>query len=356
MGSPDPKQYLGGSSSFDESTGQYKQPTDPNAPDPRQTAYDGLVQQVSQAADPQQAAVATDQLGRQMFQDFTKAGHDVKWEGEQLIVDGRPYVLAGAAGAGGAAATFPRSSQPYTPGTIDTLDNFQPNTGPVGDATEQGVLDLLRNPESLDAHTTDMMKAASREEASAQAAQADEDLLRFGFDGGFDDSRWLASERAANQRGRDEAVIRGNRTVDLEAARTNKEDRRQALGIGQAYTALKSDNAFKTAALQGDRLALRETVNARAAELGLSGDELQLNYTLGLMDDAVKRYGIDVGAQIDREKLSQAGREFQEELSFKFSQLEQADAQFGAEYGLDLAKFGADEDQRAFDNSFKLTQ
>lgn len=495
--------------------------------------YGDMLSQINQTTDATQKAVLQDQLSRQMFNDLKTAGHDVKWQGDQLIVDGRPYVVNGqsnfsntqsdpntspgpgwtrmgnqwvntsgqqgaqtqqpqgdqfgstdpeylrgaiiaefakhgytpnedeiqqwlrytttptgqggrellgwdpywqmrigyhargedygaqfgppptAAGPApmesqGAAGVqtgsigqasyaqpapqnslFPTSGPGYVPGEIDQLDGFDPladngqldeatrasimklleGGGAVDAATEAALLKLLQNPHSVDDRTIEMLKAQSKEEEAALFAQEDEALRTAGFAGGFDDSRWLASERLAGRRQRDEGIIRGNREIDLTAAQTRKADERSAIEAGasyaaqkagrdqaavassQSYMALKSDNAFKTASLQGDRLALRESVNQKAAELGLSGDELQLRYTLGQIDDATRRYGIDVGASIDRAKLAQAGREFQEELAFKFAQLEQMDAQFGASYGLDMARFRSDEDQRLIDNT-----
>jgi hypothetical protein len=324
-----------------------------DAPDAK---YTDMLTSVQQAENPQDKAVAQDALARTMYTDLKEAGHDVKWDGDQLIVDGRRYVLGDGAAPTSAQQTFTRTGPTYQPGQIDALDGFDPTAGAGGlDAqTAAAVRDLLTTPSGLDPRTVDMMKGKSREEAAALADQADEDLMRFGFASGIDDSRWLASERAANLRGRDESVIRSNRDIDITAANQQAEDRRAAIGVSQNYLALKSDNAFKTAALQGDRMALRESINQKAAELGMSADALSLEYTMGLLDDATKRYGIDIGAQIDREKLAQAGTQFQQELMFKFAQLEQLDDQFAAEYGLNLAQFGANEDQRQFDNSLKL--
>lgn len=292
------------------------------------------------------------------------------------------YVPSASSGAG-LALTGPS----YVPGEIDQLEGFDPLAGnsdlsdaqrqaildllngnePVDQATEAALLALLENPSSLDDRTVDMMKAASREEQAALSAQEDEALQAAGFAGGFDDSRWMASERLAGRRNRDDAIIAGNRGIDIQAAQTRMGDKRAAIELGasyasakagrkqaavaanQSFLALQSDNAFKTAALQGDRMALRESVNQKAAELGLSADKLQLDYTLGLMEDATRRYGIDVGAQIDREKLKQAGREFQEELAFRYAQLAQADAQFGANLGLGWANFSAGRDDEAWD-------
>jgi hypothetical protein len=496
-------------------------------------AYSGLVSQIKAASDPNQKIVLQDQLARQVYNDLKAAGHDVKWQGEQLMVDGRAYVLGdgttvsdpllstttppgpgwtrvgqqwanpntyvngqqvnGSAAAGfdpnqwgsqdpayinqlldyiwqqtgqapmapddprraywiqklqtpdvnganqqllgndpywqmrmgydargedyeaqfqpptlapsygvdapGAAgvttsvnlpaappapAPFALSAPSYTPGEIDTLDDFDPLAGsedlsdatkqkildmltggePVDDATEQALLRLLANPSSLDDRTVEMMKAKSREEQAAMMAGDDEAMRAAGFAGGFDDSRWLASARAANRAQHEDAILANNRDVDIQAATQRAADTRSAIELGtsygtqkaardaqavqasQSFLALQSDNAFKLAAAQGDRLALKESIAQKATELGLSADQLLLNYTLGVMQDATQRYGIDVGASIDRAKLAQAGEEFQLDLALKYAQLEQADAQFGASYGLDLAKYQSDDSYR----------
>lgn len=333
--------------------GQAGQPGQTEAPADR---YQSMVSSVADAADPQARAIAQDQLARSLYADLQKAGHDVSFEADgKVMIDGRPYVLADGAKSA-APPTFPRSGPAYQPGEVDMLQGFDPaaGAGGVNDALTRSVEELLANPSSMDDRAVDMLKARDREEAAEMAAQQDEDLLRFGFANGIDDSRWLASERAQNVRGRDESIRRSNRDIDIQAASQRASDKREAIGVGQGYLALKSDTAFKTAALQGDRLALRETINARAAELGLSGDDLQLEYTMGLMGDATDRYGIDVDASLTREQIAAKGREFMEELTFKFAQLEQQDDQFAAGYGLDLGRFQADEDQRRFDNALKL--
>jgi hypothetical protein len=59
------------------------------------SSYATQVQQLQTITDPQQRAVAQDALARSMYADLQSAGHDVKWSGSQLIVDGRPYEVAG---------------------------------------------------------------------------------------------------------------------------------------------------------------------------------------------------------------------------------------------------------------------
>jgi len=257
-----------------------------------------------------------------------------------------------------ASNQFNLSAPTYTPGEIsdDDIPNFsfeQMLSQLKGDQTdaqlEEMILSYLKNPESLDALTVDTMKAKSKDELAEMAELDEQELRALGASMGIDDSPWLASELMSTRRGRDRALVESNRNIDLEAATTRGAERRAAAEMGasyansrtsqkQAMVALAADTSLKTAALRGDRMAFRESIKQKATELGLAADQLQLNYTMGLIDDATRRYGINVGASIDREKLAQAGREFQEELAFKIMALEQAERQFGAQYGLDFAK------------------
>lgn len=310
-------------------------------------------------------------------------------------------------------APFTPSAPTYTPGEISMddlegltydrvmrdiggdyvppeLGDFGPlGAGAVEDPLEASVLDLLRNPESLDPRTVETMKAKSKEEEVALWEQERDALDAFGARNNISDSNWLGSERQGARRDRDERLIRSNRDIDIRAAETNKEDRRKAISAGDAFATSKAtrnqneasfrrqtaqqniDNQFKSredkrqaiklasdtqlaAAIErGDRLALREQINQKAVELGQSADRIMLDYTLGLIADATDRYGIDVGAQVDREKLAQAGREFQEELAFRIwsfsAQLAQDDSQFGANWRLNAGRLQLDADNAAWD-------
>lgn len=63
-----------------------------------------LLGQITSATDPQQKEVLKDQLARSVFVSLKTAGHDVKWNGDQLMVDGRAYVVGGDAAVPGAGA------------------------------------------------------------------------------------------------------------------------------------------------------------------------------------------------------------------------------------------------------------
>lgn len=278
----------------------------------------------------------------------------------------QPTAQATAPGGATAAGAFtPAPGTTYTPGEItdDDIPNYSyedlahaGDAGASDDATEALLLKLLQNPESMDPHTVDMMKARSKDELGEMQLLDDQNL---GFQGeqlGVSDSPWLQSERNSGRRARDIALVKSNRDIEVGAAATNAADKRSALAAGTAYAGnkgsrnlagaqLAADTTLRQASLRGDRMALRESIKQKAAELGQSEQKIMYDYTLGLMDDLTRRYGIDVGAAIDREKLKQARTEWLEELSFKLAQLAQQDAQFGAGYGLDYVKTQHDIDE-----------
>jgi hypothetical protein len=206
------------------------------------------------------------------------------------------------------------------------------------------------------------MKATLKDTLAERASLEEENLLGTAAGMGIEESPWLASERLAGDRARDRAILSGAQALDIEAAKTNLADRREAAKLGAAWAegkrttaatavATAAKAALDTAAVRGDRLTLRETVAQKARELGIQEDELRLDYLVALMNDATDRYGIDVGADLDRAKLAQAGKEFQEDLIFRYAALAQEDRQFGAGYGLDVAKTQHLIDQDYWDRS-----
>jgi hypothetical protein len=282
---------------------------------------------------------------------------------------------------GGPSATQTASTNGFTPGqgptytpgevTFDDIpslsydDIYNQLTGP-GDSTEQAssalLQSILEHPESIDAHTLDTMKGKSKDELAQQQQMDESDLRGFGVANGIDDSRWLQSERLASRRSRDNALVDSNRTLEVQAATTNAADKRAASQLGisyqgqkasqrQAAATLAADTVLRESGLRQDRMALREQIHQKAAELGQSADQIMSQWLLGLMDDATRRYGINVGAQVDMSRLSEQSQEFKEDLAFRILALEQQDRQFGATYGLDVVKTQGALDKQAFDES-----
>lgn len=161
------------------------------------------------------------------------------------------------------------------------------------------------------------------------AAKSREDAARFRREG-----------ELANEAMRGQAADR-----NLKAAQQNIENQFKSAEEHRAAVQLASDVGLKSAALRQDRVALEEGFKQKAAELGQSADKIRQDYLLGVMDDLTRRFGINVGAQVDREKLSQAGREFQLDLAFRLAALKQANEQFKLNYGLEFMKLQHTVDQ-----------
>lgn len=112
-----------------------------------------LTRRANEAQNPRERAVLRDQSAREIARNLTAQGHRVSWKGNQLIVDGRPYVIgdgqqpqAGPAGMPEGATPAPGGwsfDQPFAPGT--EMGSTQPVGGvftnpvtPVGGANQYG--------------------------------------------------------------------------------------------------------------------------------------------------------------------------------------------------------------------------
>lgn len=86
-----------------------------------QTRFQDMRSQLASAADPQQKAILQDKLSRELFGHLSDEGHDVKWDGDQLVVDGRRYIVGGtgvsSAAAPGGTATGPTGAAGAFPGS-----------------------------------------------------------------------------------------------------------------------------------------------------------------------------------------------------------------------------------------------
>jgi pyruvate/2-oxoglutarate dehydrogenase complex dihydrolipoamide acyltransferase (E2) component len=216
--------------------------------------------------------------------------------------------------------------------------------------------DLLANPESLDQHTIEMLQARAKEELAQQQLLEEEEIKRMGGSLGIEDSNWLKSERLASRRDRDMGVVKSNRDIEIEAARTNTADKRAAAQLGLSYDTMKSgerqaaaalaaDVTLKQAALRGDRMALQESVKQKAAELGISEDQVMSSWLLGLADDATRNRAISAEDARSIRELAQRDKEFGYEIAYRLAALAQQDEQFGAQWGLDWTRLQHDIDQ-----------
>ena len=353
--------------------------------------------QLQTAGTPQDKAVLSDQLSRSVTQALQAQGHKVTiGEDGTLVVDGRPYSLGGSSSAlatakttmnaaGGGAPVDPTTWQPsgqsgYTPGEIPiddvpvfTYEQLMKDMGgSVDESTAKLLEQILANPESMDPRMVDTLKAASKDELADLFAGDMDRLRELGVDYGIDDSPWLAAEEMDARGQRNRSLVGSNRAIDIDAAKTNFNDRLRAAEAGTNYGTARASRvsaaastALASSAAKGDRLALREQVAAEAARLNLSAEQVMADFVSERLADATRRYGIDIGAQISREQLAQADKHFLEELSFKIEALAQQDRHFredlsfredtfGAEHDLNLRQQGFLEDQAAWQRANSL--
>lgn len=105
--------------------------------------YQGLVDAVNNAADPQARTVAHDTLARQVQSDLEADGHKVSWKGDQLMVDGRAYELGASSTAPSSSlvTTQPAGIQPMAGGGAQPLQATAPpasyNSPPLDAGTQQ---------------------------------------------------------------------------------------------------------------------------------------------------------------------------------------------------------------------------
>jgi hypothetical protein len=150
---------------------------------------------------------------------------------------------------------------------------------------------------------------------------------------------------------------------NLKAAQQNIDNQFRSQEQRMAAIKLASDAQLSAAAQRGDRRALEEGFKQKAVELGQSADAIRLDYLMGMMADATQRRGQDIGsdtsrfiaqlgASVDREKIAQAGAQFQQDLILRLKALEQAERQWGAAYGLDLTRLELQADDSAWNRAF----
>lgn len=226
----------------------------------------------------------------------------------------------------------------YNPGEIgfDDIPNFtwesllqQMRGGRSSASLDTLMSNLLEHPESLDAHTVDSMKANMKDTLAEQGQFEDQNLKGMGATMGIADSPWLASERAASTRGKNQAIASGNQNIDIQAATTNMADKRAAAGLGSQYQSMRDSQVMNTvnaglqrASITGNRLALRESVAQAAAASRQSAQSIMAGW---LMQNANLRLSYD--------QLNSANSQFLEDLMMRVQAMNLQDQQFGSDLG-----------------------
>lgn len=326
-------------------------------------AYQDQLQRIRSMVDPTQQAIAKDELARNVAKNLTDAGHDVKWQGDQLMVDGRPYVIgdgSGGSGGGGGSITgnldYQMTAPAYAPGEI-TFDDI-PNLGydqMLADATKQTpietqadalISEILGDPYGgLDDRFLDTLKARSKD--SMAAAYRDDERAISDLTHGLGmeiESPWAASEKLKAAQGYKLGLAGINRETELDVTEKRAALKREAGMIGANYASgkaqhrlaamtLASDTAFRRSAAIGDRMALRESVNQAAAQLGISRDQVMSGFILQ-----------KAGLQLQEKQLQQQDAQWREELFYKLATLDEQSRMFDLD-------FEAQRDDEAWDRA-----
>lgn len=321
------------------------QPSGPGSPSSSVSNYSGLMSGISNATDPVAEAAAREKLAIQVFNDLQAAGHDVYWQNDSLVVDGRTYTVG----------DFSRAST-YKPGDIPTSDiptfslddYFKKATAqtPVEDQADQVVSDLLADPfGGFGEGYSDSLKARAKDTAGAQWAQDDQAITDAAHQLGQDatTSPWAQTQRLGTRFGRDMNLAGINTDIDISTQEKRAQNAQSVAQIGASYAGQKSqqrinaltlasDNVFKQAALTNDRLTLQESVKQAAASLGQSEDKIMTDYIVHKQQELTSRVGLALGFSIDSSKLSQESDQFKQNLMMQLAQLEEQKNQFDATF------------------------
>lgn len=205
------------------------------------------------------------------------------WIHQGNSANGAPPPPAAAPAAPAAGASWWDNLPPWMLPYVNPSRPPPASTGGMPNGANYDALigNLLQNPDVVSPHLLDSWKASDAEEEIEAAGSADEALKRFGYEAGYADSPWLASERASTARSADQGIIRGRRQLEGEAAKMNADSRVRVAQIGAQYFGLQLNLAqFNQSGEQFQRdfvmklLQLAQQDDQFAANLGLAYDQM----------------------------------------------------------------------------------
>lgn len=292
------------------------------------TNYQSQVQALESEQDPSKRAALRDRLSRDLFTSLKQSGHDVKWQGDQLLVDGRPYEVAGGApgapSSGGASSGGGGTRTPYAP--VDNLDDLTfgsayshaspydfngfESLGPTDAATEDLVMNILKNPESLNPQAIATLKAHAKDSLAEMAGTRDADLVDQRYRLGYsEDSPYFSAERNDARRDYDRDLVSSDQNIDINALETNMGDRLNAANVGQSYVGQRFNRA------QTGEQNRQAAASSRQAATSLAGG-LALNRANFLTQDRQFNSTYDLNRlalehEIDQDEFDRYQRQFE---------------------------------------------
>lgn len=178
---------------------------------------------------------------------------------------------------------------------------------------------IAAHPEVYSQHDIESMQAKDAEEQINAAQSGDRASQRFGFSAGINDSPWLASERAASLRSADQGILSNRRNIELTAGAANAEGlKSSAATLSQAWGQKQGVHALNEQTKRQSSEDLRSAVSTLSQVWNQKQNVHQLN-------EQMKLQAAQMGLSED---------EFVAQLEQHVRDLEQQDAQFGANLGL----------------------
>jgi hypothetical protein len=272
----------------------------------------------------------------------------------------------------------------------------QQQGAPSAQSLDKLVTGLTDSQGPLDQRTIDTIKAQQKDALAEQAKLTDENIKGMGGSLGIGDSPWLAAQRASNLFTRDQSIASSSAAEDVDAAKTNYAAKQANAQTGISYQNTRTaqlmqsvDAGLQRATVTGNRESLQASIDQAAAASGQTSQQIAVQWLQHNVDAAtakelaaaginlnfeqlqsananhlmdvmtqvqqiksqssiaaqtanlnatLQKYGLDLNSaiQMNAQQLQKYGIDQQTQL--QLIQLKQQNAQFGANYGLNLSQ------------------
>ncbi len=184
----------------------------------------------------------------------------------------------------------------------------------------QALLDsILAHPETLGLAQIAQMKEQQKEQALLGQQQQQQLFDQSSANRGTLGSGYGEAFTRGNMQEAINAILSGNRAVDLQAAQTNRNDQLNALTAGLSF----GNAGFQRQQAQADE-------NYRGNQDALNRILSQFGINQGVAQNAQQNYAQDLSsflgldsAELERQRLEQQGRQFAETMGLNYDQLDQ---------------------------------
>lgn len=223
---------------------------------------------------------------------------------------------------------------PTTPMPTYAPQNFAQFMGPdMGNIDAQSLSlmqAILANPHTLNDQAIAQMKEAQKEEALLLRNQSQQGLDQaFAARGRIGSGRGDLASRALDENMMN-AILSGNRGIDLQRVATNRADELAALQAGDAFSTGRLNRSVlgyntqlggQTAQADENYRGFQSQQQAVADAVQRALSQFAINQ--GVAGNAAQNYNTDVAAQFQGADLAERARQFNNTLGFNYNQLDQ---------------------------------